>query len=104
MDRIRIRDEDIALMCRLNPLPEVVARTVDLTPSDAEPSLSAGRCPFCPGGETLRVLPEFWSCLSCGRHGNVVGWVRTLHTLDFDTAVQALAVRAGVPLNRETAP
>lgn len=100
------KDEDIALVRRLNPLADVIVRTVDLASVKYNPPHLLGRCPFCSTDDTLRVVPEpgFWTCDSCRLHGDVIAWTRKLHNLDFNTAVQALAVRAGVPLNREATP
>lgn len=89
-------DELVSLKSRSN-LKDIVERVVKLTGTGDN---LRGLCPFHPERTpSFHVHPErgFYKCFGCGAGGDVIDFVRGTEGLTFAAAVEALAVRAGLP-------
>jgi DNA primase len=62
-----------------------------------------GRCPFheSKSGRSLSIDPKnnLWWCFGCRRGGDVITLCQLLYRIDFRTAVELLAVRAGMSID-----
>ncbi len=89
---------DAEAVRRANPLPEVLARYgVELAPAGG--GRLKARCPF-----HAEDTPSFYAyeddhyhCFGCGRHGDVIGFVRERLGLGFREAVEELMGGSAVP-------
>src|SRR5579872_1980101 len=64
------------------------------------------RCPFHKERTpSFHVSPErgTYMCFGCGEKGDIFSFVERMESVDFKTALQDLAKRAGVTLHRESA-
>jgi hypothetical protein len=106
MDNARkgpIAEQAIADIKARTDLVELVAETVKLRKTGREFS---GRCPFHDDrSPSFSVNPEkqVFNCFGCGANGGVVDYVMRLEGKTFPDAVESLAARLGVPVDRQQA-
>ncbi len=99
-----LSDEDVARVREATDLAALVGERVGLRPQGAR---LVGLCPFhSERTPSFSVNPTagFYHCFGCGASGDAITFVRQTEHLDFVEAVEWLAARAGVALERRRAP
>jgi DNA primase len=93
-----LADERVTLIKQASDIVDVVGSYITLRPAGAK---FKGLCPFHQDHRpSLDVDPRHqnFRCWSCGKHGDVITFVQEHERVDFRTALELLANRAGIPL------
>jgi len=84
-----------------NPIEEVVSRVVPLKRAGSN---LVGICPFhnekTPSFTVFPATKSFY-CFGCGAGGDIFGFVMQSEGLDYRSAVESLASRAGIPMEQD---
>mgnify|MGYP001161799761 FL=1 len=86
-----------------NPIEEVVSRYVPLKRAGSN---LVGICPFHnEKSPSFTVFPatKSYYCFGCGAGGDIFGFVMQTEGLDYPSAVETLAERAGIPIEQDPA-
>lgn len=98
----RIRDKSIAEVREKARIDDVVSQYVTLR--NAGGGSMKGLCPFHDEkSPSFHVTPSrgFYHCFGCNAGGDVIDFVKEMDGLTFAEAVERLAEKVGVPLERE---
>jgi len=101
---VALSDEDVARVREATDLAALVGERVGLRPQGAR---LVGLCPFhSERTPSFSVNPTagFYHCFGCGASGDAITFVRETERLDFVEAVEWLAARAGLTLERRRVP
>lgn len=98
MNSFRYPVEEIKERC---DLVEVISQYVALKKRGKN---FTGPCPFhnekTPGAFTVNQENQFWKCYGCGEGGDVFTFVQKIDSLTFPQAVEQLAKKAGITIER----
>ncbi|MBR8426266.1 DNA primase [Burkholderia cenocepacia] len=94
LDEVRERTDIVELVGQHVKLKKAGKDFVGLCPFHAEKSPSF----------TVSAVKQFYHCFGCGAHGNVMSFLAEYSGYDFVSAVQELAMRAGLSLPERAAP
>ena len=89
-------------------LPKLLGETIKLRKQGT--GWMGGPCPVHGGGARtpcISVQPDkgTWHCFSCGEGGDAFDWLKAVHGMDFETALEEMAGRTGIDLPaRDTKP
>ncbi|MBR3836854.1 MAG: DNA primase [Clostridia bacterium] len=95
---MRIPDNFIEEVINRNPLEEIVAQYTTLRRAGSN---MVGCCPFHQEKTpsfTLYSSPPHYYCYGCGAGGDVITFVRQMENLDYVSAIEFLANRAGLSM------
>jgi DNA primase len=95
---VGIQDDDIASVRAATDIVAVISEHVALKRVGRR---WQGLCPFHSeksGSFSVNAEEKLYYCFGCGAKGDVITFVREIEHLDFASAVEKLAVRAGVTL------
>ncbi len=82
-----------------NNIVETVGRYVELKRSGNNMS---GLCPFhSERSPSFTVFSDHFHCFGCGAGGDVITFTMKMENLDYRTAIETLAQRAGIPVPQE---
>jgi DNA primase len=98
-----LADDRVALIKQANDIVDVVGAYVALRPVGQK---FKGLCPFHDDHRpSFDVDPRYQSfrCWSCGKHGDVISFIQEHERVDFREALELLARRAGITLEKKTA-
>lgn len=106
-DKGYLRDEDIAEVRERNLIQEVVGEYVGLR--EDGPGALTGVCPWAVAlhedgtVNRITVRPKYgtFHCYGCGEGGSVIDFIMRIERVDFVAAVERLADRVGITLNRD---
>lgn len=105
--RLRLRgvavEDDLEVIWGAVKLEDVVRRYVELRPVGRN---LVALCPFHDEHTPSFVVREStgrFHCFGCGAGGEVVGFLMMVEHLDFDEALQVLADKAGIQIDKRTA-
>ncbi|MEX3555151.1 MAG: DNA primase [Burkholderia gladioli] len=94
LDEVRERSDIVEIIGQHVKLKKGGKDYVGLCPFHAEKSPSF----------TVSTVKQFYHCFGCGAHGNVFGFLTEHSGYDFVSAVQELAMRAGLSVPERSAP
>ena len=98
-----LADDRVALIKQANDIVDVVGAYVALRQVGQK---FKGLCPFHDDHRpSFDVDPRYQSfrCWSCGKHGDVISFIQEHERVDFREALELLARRAGITLEKKTA-
>jgi DNA primase len=98
-----LADDRVALIKQANDIVDVVGAYVALRPVGQK---FKGLCPFHDDHRpSFDVDPRYQSfrCWSCGKHGDVISFIQEHERVDFREALELLARRAGITLEKKAA-
>lgn len=82
-----------------NNIVETIGRYVELKRSGNNMS---GLCPFhSERSPSFTVFSDHFHCFGCGAGGDVITFTMRMENLDYRTAIETLAQRAGIPVPQE---
>ncbi|MBM2815345.1 MAG: primase [Ignavibacteria bacterium] len=94
-------DESVEMIKRVSDIVEVIGEVVDLRKRGAN---FTGLCPFHKEKTpSFSVSQEkgIFKCFGCGKSGNVISFMMEFHTLSFTDAIEQLAKKFGVSLDKQ---
>ena len=102
--RVGIVDEDIERVKTAVNIGDVIGQHTQLKRVGRRMS---GLCPFPSHNEktpsfSVNVEEGLYYCFGCGKRGDVITFLREIEGLDFETAVERLAAKAGIALRYTT--
>jgi DNA primase len=97
---MRIPREVVEEIVRRNPIDQIISSYVTLKPAGSN---MVGLCPFHSENSpsfTVFGSDDHFYCFGCGAGGDVITFVMRMENVDYPTALELLAKRAGVEIPR----